>query len=581
MTHRVWFHDYLQKLNMSQKTFLIFLAVLVGAIGGGLAVLFRILTDFFGTLILGRGGGLFEMISPLAVPLIPMVGGLLVGLIIHFGDHRASGHGIPEAIQAVALRGGRMKGQTILSEGLASIITIASGGSVGRVGPVVEIGAGVGSLIGQYFDEPDQTVKLLLGCGAGAAIAAIFNAPIAGVFFALEIILGEFTTGNFSMLVIAAVSGDLVARTVFGDRPALLIGHFHAYNSTELIAFIGLGFLAAVMGTVFIQLLYFMEDLFKRIKILPGWLRPALGGFLVGLIGLLVPQVFGSGFDVIHQILDGSYGVQLLLIILIFKLLATTISLGSGMSGGIFAPTLLMGASLGGLYGLIIGSIFQNWVVGHLATYILVGMATMIACVNNAPITAVMMLFEMTRNYDIFLPVLATSVFANLIARMLIKDNIHTKKLRRRGLIIHEGHDMSQLMQIQVNRVMDRKIPVVREDDSVTVFIEKIMETRRNGLPVVNVAGEMVGMITQHDIYRSDKRGDQALTKIKDLMTSSIKVVSADETLDQVLLYLMEYNISQMPVVDRQHPKIVLGLIYRKDIISFYQKNLIQDQLTS
>lgn len=576
MTHRVWLHDYLQKLDMSQKTFLIFLAALVGAIGGGLAVVFRIITDFLGAHIFGRGGGVLEMISPLAVPLVPMVGGLLVSMVIYFGDHRASGHGIPEAIQAVALRGGRMRGKTILSEGLASIISIASGGSVGRVGPVVEIGAGVGSLIGQFFDEPDQTVKLLLGCGAGAAIAAIFNAPIAGVFFALEIILGEFTTGNFSMLVIAAVSGDLVARTVFGDQPALLIEHIHASNSLELIAFIGLGFLAAVVGSIFIWFLYFTEDQFKRIMMLPGWFRPALGGFFVGLIGLLVPQVFGSGFDVIHQILDGSYGIKALFAILILKLLATSISLGSGMSGGIFAPTLLIGASLGGLYGLMMDSIFQSWVVGDLAIYILVGMATMISCVNNAPITAVMMLFEMTRNYDIFLPVLATAVLANLIARMLIKENIHLKKLRRRGLIIHEGYDMSLLMQIRVKRVMDRKIPVLREDDRIDVFIKKIRETRRNGLPVVNEAGEMVGMITQHDIYRSGEELDLAQTKINDLMTSSVKVVFADETLDQVLFYLMEYNISQMPVVDRQHPKIVLGIVYRADIISFYQRNLFR-----
>ncbi|AZR74485.1 hypothetical protein BBF96_14490 [Anoxybacter fermentans] len=569
MTHKVWFNDHLSKLNISQETFLLFLAILVGVLVGSLAVFFRMVTDCLVTIILIN----WKLSLPHYIALIPLIGGLLVGLVIHYGGHRASGHGIPEAIQAVALQGGRMKGRTIFVEGIASILTISFGGSVGRVGPVVEIGAGVGSLIGQFFDKKDEVVKMLLGCGAAAGIAAIFNAPISGVIFALEIILGDFTPGNFSMLVISSVSADIIARTIFGDRPALIVEHSFQFHYSELIFYMGLGIMAAIVGMIFIRTLYYIEDLFKKIPLRPEWLKPALGGLSVGIIGMFLPQVFGVGFGEIHQILNNNYGIGLLVAIMVFKLLATCLSIGSGMSGGVFAPTLLIGASMGDLYG----SIVQHFFSVDPKTYALVGMGTILAGVSHAPITAVMMIFEMTRNYQIILPLLVASVIANLLSRLILKDNIYTMKLRRRGLIIHKGYDLAQLMQIQVFKAMSRDVDVVKMDEALSSVVEKMEESHHNGFPVVNDAGEMVGIITRHDLNKYSHE-ELKRRKVKEVMTDKVKVVYPDETLDQVLLRLVQYNVGRMPVVERNNPTRILGVITRKDIVDFYQNRLLTEK---
>ena len=574
MAHRVWFQDNLRKLNISQETFLILLAVIIGFFVGSLAVVFKLATNWLASLAFGHGESLLDFIPQYYMILIPIIGGIVVGLIVQYGGHNASGHGIPEAIQAVALKGGRMKVRTIFAEGLASLFTIGFGGSAGRVGPVVEIGGGIGSLVGQFFDMRNEVVQLLLGCGAAAGIAAIFNTPIAGVIFALEIVLGNFTSGHFSILVISSVSADFVARTVYGDKPALTILYPFQFNYSEILLYLGLGILGALMGLIFIYTLYRVEDLFKKMPITPTWLKPALGGGIVGLIGFYLPQIFGTGFGEIEQILRGQYGVAILIGILILKLLATSITLGSGLSGGVFAPTLLIGASLGGLYGHLVNNFLPLSVEGTPGTYALIGMGTVFASVSHAPITAVMMIFEMTRSYQIVIPLVVASVIANLLSRAIIEDNIYTLKLRRRGVIIQEGFDIARLMDIQIELAMSKQVAVVVDEEPLKSVVKMMEISHHNGYPVVDDEGHIVGIITAHDLRKVDypRLND---TEVGNVMTKDLKLAYPDQTLDKALFQLVENKIDRIPIVSRENPKQLVGIITRKDIVNYYQQSLL------
>jgi len=357
------------------------------------------------------------------VVIVPAVGGLIVGLLVFFFAREAKGHGVPEVMEAVALRGGRIRPRVAVIKSLASSICIGTGGSAGREGPIVQIGSAIGSTLGQALHLSDNRVRNLVACGAAGGIAATFNSPIAGVIFALEVILGDFKLHYFISVVVSSVTASVIGRVVFGDFPAFPLPTEYGINSLWEFGFYALlGVLAALVGVFFVRLLYWTEDLFDKWRSVPEWVQPAVGGALLGGLALAypfftpttwvgIPQIFNVGYEVIGDALSNQLLLGVVVSLLLLKIVATSLTLGSGGSGGVFAPSLFMGAMLGTAFELTIRIFFPS-VVAPPGAYALVGMAAVFAASAHAPITAIIILFELTGDYRIILPLMLTVVLA-------------------------------------------------------------------------------------------------------------------------------------------------------------------------
>ncbi|MGB3091949.1 MAG: chloride channel protein, partial [Candidatus Zixiibacteriota bacterium] len=427
-----WFQKFTGGFKLSEQRVLIILSVVVGVGGGFGAVIFRWLIGFFHKLFFDGGTSLFSQITShpeWLIPLIPLAGGLAVAPITYRLAREARGHGVPEVMLAVALRGGIIRPFVALAKSIASSICIGSGGSAGREGPIVQIGSAIGSTVGQMFKMSGDRVKVLVGCGAAAGISATFNAPIAGVLFALEIILGDFTMYAFSPVIISSVTATVISRAFLGNYPAFIVPAYDLVSVWEMPMYIGLGLLAGIFSVLFIKVLYKSEDIFEALKIRNS-LKPALGGLILGIIGLFYPQVFGVGYEAINAALHEEALIWVLFLLVFMKIAATSLTLGSGGSGGIFAPSLFMGATLGGFFGNLVHLAFPL-ITATPGAYALVGMSAMVAGTTHAPITAMLIIFELTGDYRIILPLMLASVVATLVANKLHVDSIYTLKLSR------------------------------------------------------------------------------------------------------------------------------------------------------
>ncbi|MBW7886371.1 MAG: chloride channel protein, partial [Caldilineaceae bacterium] len=354
--------------------------------------------------------------------------GLLVGIIVERWASEAKGHGVPEVMEAIAIRGGRIRPRVAAAKVLASSLTIGAGGSAGREGPIVQVGSALGSALGQALRFSEERVRTLVACGAAAGIAATFNAPIAGTIFAMEVILGRFTLRYFGAVVIGAVAASVTSRAVLGDRPAFQVPAYALTHIGELLIYAVLGVLSSLLAVLFIRMLYFAEARFD------GWRAPMpvktmLGMLLTGLVALLVPGqgVLGAGLHNIGESIRGDFNFTLsfMLILLTGKMLATSFTLGSGNSGGVFAPSLFMGAVLGGIVGTIAHTLWPD-VAGHPGAYAIVGMAAVFAGAARAPITAVLIVFEMSGDYKLILPLMLATVLSTLLAERIFPESIYT-----------------------------------------------------------------------------------------------------------------------------------------------------------
>ncbi|GAB3668302.1 chloride channel protein [Nocardioides korecus] len=376
---------------------------------------------------------LVPWLGPFFVVLAPAVAGLLYGPLVHRFAPEARGHGVPEVMLAVARHGGRIRPQVALVKSLASALCIGGGGSVGREGPIVQIGSALGSSLAQVLRLDESRVRLLVACGAAGGIAATFNAPLAGVFFAMELILGAWTAESFGMVVVASVTSSVVGRAVLGDSPFLRLPALHVTHLVQYPLVALLGVLAGVVGVGFSRVLYAVEDLCDRVWRGPEWLRPAVGGLVLGLLLLALPQMYGVGYPVLGDAVAGRYAVAFLLALLVGKVLACSLTIGIGGSGGVFAPSLFVGAMLGAAFGAVVHQLAPG-AGGSPGTYALVGMGAVFAGSARAPITAVVILFELTGEYTIILPMMLAIVLATGVSHLLSHDTVYTRKLLRRGI---------------------------------------------------------------------------------------------------------------------------------------------------
>jgi CIC family chloride channel protein len=576
--------QWLKQRQPSEEVILFGTALLVGLGAGIGAVAFRYLiraVEWIGYVwfpsVTSGWGNAYAII-------VPAVGGLLVGLLVYYFAREAKGHGVPEVMEAVALHGGRIRPRVAVVKSLASSICIGSGGSVGREGPIVQIGSALGSTIGQALHLSNDRVRNLVACGAAGGIAATFNAPIAGVIFALEVILGDFKLHYFISVVISSVTASVVGRVVFGDVPAFPIPTEYGIKSLwEFGFYILLGVLAALTGVLFVRLLYWTEDIFDKWTSVPEWVQPAIGGALLGGLALAyplftpttwvgVPQIFNVGYEAIGAALSNQLLLGVVVSLLFLKIIATSLTLGSGGSGGVFAPSLFMGAMLGTAVELVIRILFPS-IVAPPGAYALVGMAAVFAASAHAPITAIIILFELTGDYRIILPMMLTVVISTLLAQKLLEgESIYTLKLSRRGIRLKSGRDIDVMDGVTVGEVMTHEVDTISSDTSLAELSEILSITRHHGMPILDNQGKLWGIVTVTDLDLAFQKNLPDGTPVTDIGTdkASTMVAFPDESMGEALARMGIRGVGRLPVVSREDNDQLVGLIRRADIIRAY-----------
>ncbi len=549
---------------------LVGLAMVIGAGAAAFAVLFRWLIRTF-TLLLsghedyaavpGAANPHFPWLGRWFVLLAPVVAGLLYGPLVHFFAREARGHGVPEVMYAVARRGGRIAPQVAGVKALASALCIGGGGSVGREGPIVQIGSALGSTVGRIIHASEGRMRVFVACGAAGGIAATFNAPLAGVFFALELILMDFTSQAFGMVVVSAVVSSAIGRAAFGDVPFLKLPTFTVRHPAEYLLYAVLGILAGGVGVLFSKVLYKIEDACDAIWRGPEWARPAVGGLLLGLVLLLLPQMYGVGYPVIGNAVDGTYVIGFLLLLLVGKMIATSLTIGIGGSGGVFAPSLFIGAMLGSAFGIAIDALFPS-IAGPLGAYGLIGMGAVFAGAARAPITAVIIMFELTGEYSIILPLMAAIVLAAGVSHRLSPDTIYTLKLRRRGIDLNAPAPPPRPSLGSLAAVMK---PMPTGIDARTPLVDaaaRLSRTPYGVLPVSNIDGGYLGVLTARAVAEALADGHHD-TERAAIITELPKIVEEGDTLEAAVQALNLSGCGGIPVFAKGGGDPVGWLTYR------------------
>jgi CIC family chloride channel protein len=585
----------LDRLQPSETAVLLGTAILIGAGTGLAAVLFIRMIALVERILFGGGEALFGSLGRVLFILVPAAGGLLAGPIIYYFAQEAKGHGVPEVMKAIALEGGRIRPRVVVAKVLASALCIGSGGSAGREGPIVQVGSALGSSIGQLFHLSELRIRNLVACGAAAGIAATFNAPIAGVIFAMEVILGELNLGDMGNVVISAVTASTISRIFLGDRPAFTIPNYGMKSPLEILLYAVLGVLAAFVAVGFTRLLYWFEDLFDSWHF-PEALKPGVGGLLLGIlaffypiilvIGLVpkeelnlgfpltanIPHVYGSGFSTIDPALMGELSFFLLLALLFLKPIATSLTLGSGNSGGVFAPLLFTGAALGGSFGWMIEYLIPGTTAG-VGAFTTVGMAAVFAGAARAPFTAVLIVFEMTDDYRLIVPLMAGVIISLIVSEKMLKDSIYTLKLTRQGINFKKGRIVDVMESVHVHEVMVKQPVTIPANFPVSLLAGEFLRTGRHGFPVLNDDETLFGVVSLEDYRRAtqNKNVSEDQLMVKEIATRDIVTVFPDESVGTALRRMAPRDISRLPVVKRDNPHRLIGVVRRNDIVRAYE----------
>ena len=575
----------LSRLRMTEHTFMVVVAVVIGVLGGFGAILFRFTIRLFEAVFFQSWHYSLDYVLqlPWYIKLFaPAAGGLIVGPIVYNFAREARGHGVPEVMESIVLRGGAIRPRVMIAKVIASAVCIGSGGSVGREGPIVQIGSAIGSALGQLIKVTGTRLRTFVACGTAAGIAATFNAPIAGALFAMEVILSDFGISQFSPIVVSSVAATVVSRHFLGDFSAFIIPPYELVSVFEMIPYVILGILSAFAALAFINLLYKSEDLFERLP-LPPFLKPATGGLLIGAIGILYPYIFGVGYDTISLALNGELLWYFLIFLVVLKLVATSLTIGSGGSGGIFAPSLFLGANLGGFVGTVVHSLLPSFTAAS-GAYALVGMGAVAAGAMHAPITSILIIFELTNDYHIILPLMITCIISVLITTRLKKDSIYTLKLSRRGINIFHGQEINVLHSLRVSKALNKNCEKVRAATPFRKLMDLTVSSPHPNFFVVDDQNHLRGVISIHDlrsiIYESDAL--EPLLVADDLSTPIEHYFTPEDTLDIVMKAFGEINIDELSVVNDEKNLELIGTVSKNQVIELYNQEIFKrDMVTS
>jgi len=506
-----------------------------------------------------------------------ILGGLLTAVIVVYLAPEAKGHGVPEVMMALVTRGGRIAPRIVLLKVLGSMLTIGVGGSAGREGPVVQSGAALGSTVGQWFRMNEERLKILVGAGAAGGIAATFNAPIAGAIFSIEILLRDFGIRYFSPIVVSSVTATAISRHYLGDYPAFRVPEYSLVSAWEFLPYALLGVLAALIGVSFIRVLFRFEDLFNSLPIRP-WLKPAVGGIAVGCIALLLPHILGVGYETIDGALSGKLGIGILAVLIISKILATSLTIASGGSGGVFAPSLFIGACLGALVGETTSMFFPQ-VVGEVGAYALVGMGAVAAATMHAPITNILMIFELTGDYRIILPLMISVILSVVIKMQLKEESIYTEKLKRKGIDLREAYTVNVLSRLKVRDVMEDNYLAVDEDTDFATLHELTSRMYHLNYFVTDKQGRLLGILSPWKIRELARQRppSEVQLRAKDLIVRQDIFFTPDDPLDKIVPVFSDFILDQIPIVDNPRDRHLIAQVTKSNLLEAYHRQILKE----
>ncbi len=565
----------LERFGFSPATETIVLAALVGILGAFGALFFKrliLLVQFFFWHTHDMMPGTLLGIPWWIRLLVPAIGGLIVGPLVYFFAREAKGHGVPEVIAAVVTRNGVIRPAVVLVKTLASAVSIGSGGSVGREGPIVQIGAAIASTFGQLLRLRPVQMKTLVACGVAAGIGSTFNAPIAGTIFALELIAGDFGLTSFTPIIVSSVTATAITRHFQGNTYEFILPAFHMVSFWELFIYLFLGLIAGVVGYSFSRSLYFVDDGFQRLG-LPEWSKPALGGLGIGVIALSYPHIMGVGYDTIEVLFRGELTLGVMVLLVFLKILGTSITIGSGGSGGIFAPSLFIGAMLGGAFGTVVNMIFPES-TGAVGAYALVGMAAVNSASTLAPLSAMIILIELTNNYGMILPLMFTVVIASFVSRKFSSESIYTRKLARKGIHVHLGEDLNILRAIGVKDIIRREASVIHDSASVKELMNLALTEHRNVIFVIDAEEKYQGVISLQSLKHTLSKPEKFIEskKLEDFV-EYLPFLTEKQTLDIGLTLFGETGFDTLPVVDDTGK--LTGFVFLTDVIRQYNREVV------
>ena len=505
---------------------------------------------------------------------LPGAGAALSSLFLERVVNEGAGHGVPEVIYAVSRYGGLMRLRSAFSRLISSCLTIGSGGSAGPEAPVVMSGAAIGSNIAQAFSLNDRQRVALVGCGAAGAIAAIFNAPISGMVFAVEVILGEWSTMNIIPIAIAAVAGTELSRLLKGNQIVFASRDFNI-QFHDIIACAGLALFCAIASILLTRILRSMHHRAKMVPV-PQWIRAFIGGTMVGAIGFVIPDVLGEGYHAIRSAIDGGFpaGLMLVTVIALVKILATSLTLGWGGSGGIFAPCLVIGAFVGLSFHRLIATLWSSVLWVNEGCFALLGMAGLISGILQAPLTGIFLIIEITGGYEVILPLIVVSAISTTLCHYLEPASFYLRDLVEQGQLLRPGTDARVLTDLSIQEILEKDCICVHPDMRLAEFIEIVKASHRNYFPVEDQeSGRFLGMIHLDDIrpYLFDTAMHHAILTGQ-LMNTRVATVSLYDDLSDVLRKMDDGHIFSMPVIADSHFQ---GMISKATLLDRYRKELM------
>src|SRR5256885_2004203 len=506
------------------------------------------------------------------VILVPVAGGLVVGVMAKYGSSKIKGHGIPEAMEAVLVNRSRIQPRVAILKPISAAIAIGTGGPFGAEGPIIQTGGAVGSLIGQLLHTTASERKVLLACGAAAGMSATFNTPIAGVILAIELLLFEFKSRSFIPLVIASTLATAVHMQLLGSGPMFHVAAMNFDIPRGLPFYLLLGGLCGLAAVGFTRVLYWMEDLFEKLPIDELW-WPAIGALGLGIIGYFVPRILGVGYDTIGDILNANLAFSVLIVIMLAKSAALAVSLGSGTSRGLPAPMFMSGAAMGGAFAMALNKVIPS---AHLSpgAFALVAMGAVFGAASRATFSFIIFAFEITRDYNAVLPLMLVSVIADGVCMLLMpRASIMTEKLARRGLRIPHEYEADVLHYTTVSQTMEQDVPTIPASMRVGELAARIARgepqvTGHHAMIILDEQGKLAGVITRGDIMRALDKDPSGGIAVLDAGSQNVVVTYPDEGLQEASEKMLRHNVGRLPVVERNNQKNVVGYLGRPGIMA-------------
>ena len=562
LTHLLRDHPILQ------SEALLIAALLISVICGSAAVLMHqcihAVAHLAHTLTSGAHGAWHGWV----VSLTPALGGLIAGLWLQYITPQARGSGIPQVKLDIAMRGGTIPFKVALGKLVATSIAVGSGGSVGREGPTVQMCASIGSSLARWFPMTTAQLRIMVHAACVSGLAAAFNTPIAGVTFIMEEVIGDLNTRHLSYLVLAAIGATITARIFMGDAPVFDVPTYVLGHPIELLLYVLLGVLSGLLSVAFVRLLIWSIDRFQTLSI-PEFLKPAIGGLLVGLMALQLPQVLGIGYEAVTDAMQNRLPFLMMLVLTVGKFIATILSYSSGTAGGLFAPSLFIGAMLGGSLAAGVDELTQFTLVSP-GAFALVGMGAVFVGIIRTPITSILIIFEMTNDYELILPLMLANMTSYSIAQLLERHNVYEAILAANNVHLPSGQDHVLLEELTAGEAMNRHPLTVRPDLSVADVAAFLERSEVHGAPVVAPEQRLLGIVTITDIHQAMRLGlhDRPVESIA--TTGHLISVHPDHTLNWVMQQMGLHEVSLTPVVARDDDERLVGVLTMAEIVRAY-----------